>query len=155
VHLWVRRWNAAIRNVDPSILAGCRLLQNTTVANPTGMNHELDILGGTTIRKPYQPMNPTVPKLPRTAPRRNVNRDYFGNDKNILTLQYNNVNYTDRAAINTLYQSYLTTKTTRIISKNTVLPMRIFQQQECPCRLHEVGISKSQGQPIYQTSYLY
>lgn len=43
----------------------------------------------------------------------NVNRDYFGSNKRIFTLNYENVNYTDWSTINTIYQAYLSDKTAR------------------------------------------
>lgn len=72
------------------------------------------VLDGTTIRKPT---NMTEDNSTQVAENRtlggNVNRDYFGNNKNIFTLHYDNVNYTDWSAINTIYQSFLTTKTAK------------------------------------------
>jgi hypothetical protein len=72
------------------------------------------ILSGTTIRKPNSTneSNSTQYAENRTLSG-NVNRDYFGSNKNVLTLQYNNVNYSDWSTINTIYQSYLTTKTAK------------------------------------------
>lgn len=37
-------------------------------------------------------------------------RDYFGTNKRIWTLEYENLNVTDYATINTIYQTYLSTK---------------------------------------------
>jgi hypothetical protein len=38
-------------------------------------------------------------------------RDYFGSNKRVWTLTYTNLNATDFAVIDTLYQLYLSTKT--------------------------------------------
>lgn len=72
------------------------------------------ILGGTTIRKPNSMTeeNNTQVAENRTLSG-NVNRDYFGSNKRIFTLKYQNVNYTDWSTINTLYQSYLSTEATK------------------------------------------
>lgn len=42
-----------------------------------------------------------------------VGRDYFGNNKRVWVLAYDNVNPTDFSAINTIYQSYLTNGTAK------------------------------------------
>jgi len=72
------------------------------------------ILGGTTIRKAnaINEGNSTQMAQNRTLGG-NINRDYFGNNKNIFTLTYENVNYTDWATINTIYQAFLNDKTAR------------------------------------------
>lgn len=40
-----------------------------------------------------------------------VGRDYFGSNKRIWKLEYNNLNQTDFGVINTIYQTYLSTGT--------------------------------------------
>jgi hypothetical protein len=72
------------------------------------------LLGGTSIRKAngINEGNSTQVAQNRTLGG-NVNRDYFGNNKNIFTLSYQDVNYTDWATINTIYQAFLTDKTAR------------------------------------------
>lgn len=40
-----------------------------------------------------------------------INRDYFGSNKRIWTLQYSNINPTAYAVIDTIYQTYLSTGT--------------------------------------------
>lgn len=42
-----------------------------------------------------------------------VSRDYFGSNKKAWVLEYENVNKTDYDAINTIYQTYLSTGTVR------------------------------------------
>lgn len=72
------------------------------------------VLGGTTIRKPNSMTedNSTQVAQQRTLSG-NVSRDYFGSNKNVFTLKYEHVNYSDWSTINGLYQSYLTNKTTK------------------------------------------
>lgn len=70
------------------------------------------LLNGSAIRKPNSANegNSTQVAQNRTLGG-NINRDYFGNNKNIMTLSYQNINYSDWSTINTLYQTYLTNKT--------------------------------------------
>lgn len=42
-----------------------------------------------------------------------VGRDYFGSNKRVWTLNYENVNITDYSAIKTIYDSYLSTGTAK------------------------------------------
>lgn len=72
------------------------------------------LLNGSAIRKPNSmtETNSTMMAQNRTLGG-NVNRDYFGSNKKIFTLKFSNVNYSDWATINNLYQTYLTNKTTQ------------------------------------------
>jgi hypothetical protein len=72
------------------------------------------LLNGSVIRKPnsMNESNSTQVAQNRTLGG-NINRDYFGNNKRVFTLSYQNVNYTDWSTVNTLYQTYLTNKTTQ------------------------------------------
>lgn len=42
-----------------------------------------------------------------------VNRDYFGSNKRVWTLEYENVKTTDYATIKTIYESYLSSGTAK------------------------------------------
>lgn len=72
------------------------------------------LLGGSAIRKPNS-MNET--NSTQVAQNRtlggNVNRDYFGSNKNVMTLGFQSVNYSDWSTINAIYQAYLSDKTAR------------------------------------------
>lgn len=72
------------------------------------------LLNSTSIRKPnsMNESNSTQVAQNRTLGG-NINRDYFGNNKNVFTLVYNNVNATDWAVINTIYQAFLLDGTAR------------------------------------------
>lgn len=72
------------------------------------------ILDGSSIRKPNG-MNETnnTQMAENKTLGGNVNRDYFGNNKNVFTLSYQNVNYADWLVINNIYQSFLTLKTAK------------------------------------------
>lgn len=69
------------------------------------------ILDGTTIRRPVQMEegNSTQYAQVRTIAGLS-HRDYLGANKRIWTMTYQNVNVTDYTTINTIYQSYLSTK---------------------------------------------
>lgn len=71
-------------------------------------------LAGTEIRAPHQmtESNSTQYAQLRTL-NGAINRDYFGDNKRTWVLAYRNVNKTDYDTINTIYQSYLTTGTTK------------------------------------------
>lgn len=70
------------------------------------------ILNGSTIRRPNK-LNET--NLTQFAEQQTlsgaIGRDYFGNNKRIWTLQYDNLNATDYAALKALYNTYLTNGT--------------------------------------------
>lgn len=72
------------------------------------------LLAGTAIRGPLtiEESNNTQVAQQRTLSGA-VNRDYFGSNKRVWTLEYKNVNPTAYTVINTIYQSYLTTGTTQ------------------------------------------
>lgn len=72
------------------------------------------LLNSTTIRKPnsMNESNSTQVAQNRTLGG-NVNRDFFGSNKRVMTLNYENVNYSDWSTINTIYQAYLTDKTAK------------------------------------------
>lgn len=66
------------------------------------------ILNNTTIRNPHtiDETNSTQVVQMRTLDG-TISRDYFGNNKRVWTLDYNNVNKTDYDIINAIYQVYL------------------------------------------------
>lgn len=68
-------------------------------------------LNSTTIRRPTRMRedNSTQYAANRTLGGSNT-RDYFGNNKRVWTLEFDNLNATDYTTINTLYQAFLTTK---------------------------------------------
>lgn len=70
------------------------------------------LLNNTTIRRPKRM---TVDNSTQYAENRTLNgtiaRDYFGSNKRKWTLEFENLNVTDFAIIDALYQSYLSTKT--------------------------------------------
>jgi len=70
------------------------------------------ILAGTTIRNPhdFDEANSTQVAQNRTLGG-SVTRDYFGSNKRVWTLNYENTKVTDFTTINTIYQSYLSTGT--------------------------------------------
>jgi hypothetical protein len=72
------------------------------------------LLDATTIRSPYEitESNDTQVAVQRTLDG-SINRDYFGNNKRIWELKYVNSKKTDYDTINTIYQSYLSTGTTK------------------------------------------
>lgn len=67
------------------------------------------LLNSTSIRRPTRMRedNSTQFAANRTMGGNNT-RDYFGTNKKIWTLEYDNLNATDYGIINTLYQLYLT-----------------------------------------------
>lgn len=71
-------------------------------------------LDGTAIRAPraLKETNSTQLAQNRTLAG-SVTRDYFGSNKRVWSLDYNNVTKTEFDTINTIYQSYLTTGTTK------------------------------------------
>lgn len=71
------------------------------------------ILSGSTIRAPYSfdEENSTQVAQQRTLGG-TIGRDYFGSNKRVWTLDYQNTKVTDFTTINTIYQTYLTTGTT-------------------------------------------
>lgn len=71
-------------------------------------------LDGTDIRAPseFSEGNSTQVAQHRTLDG-SIKRDYFGNNKKVWSLRYNNVNKTDYDTINTIYQSYLSTATAK------------------------------------------
>lgn len=72
------------------------------------------LLNGSTIRSPstFDESNSTQVAQNRTLAG-NITRDYFGSNKRVWTLNYENVNITDYTTINNLYQTYLSTGTTQ------------------------------------------
>lgn len=72
------------------------------------------LLDGTTIRNPYEleEDNSTQVAQNRTLGG-SVTRDYYGSNKRVWILTYQNAKVTDFNTINTIYQSYLTTGTTK------------------------------------------
>jgi len=72
------------------------------------------VLNGTTIRAPS---NMTESNSTQMAQQRTlsgaVNRDYFGSNKRVWTLNYDNLNQTDYSTLNTIYQAYLSAGTAR------------------------------------------
>lgn len=72
------------------------------------------LLGGSPIRKPnsMQEDNSTQVAQNRTLGG-NINRDYFGSNKRVFTLNYDNVNYSDWLTISNIYQAFLSDKTAR------------------------------------------
>lgn len=72
------------------------------------------LLSGTSIRKPnsMSEENSTQVAQNRTLGG-SINRDYFGSNKNVFTLTYQNVNYSDWLTIRTIYLSYLSLKTAK------------------------------------------
>lgn len=71
-------------------------------------------LDGTNIRSPHSMSegNSTQFAQKRTLSG-SVRRDYFGSNKKVWTLNYTNTNKTDYDVINTIYQSYLSTGSTK------------------------------------------
>ena len=72
------------------------------------------ILSSTTIRRPsgFTEANNTQVAVQRTLDG-TINRDYFGSNKRVWQLTYNNVQKTDYDVIKTIYDSYLSTGTTQ------------------------------------------
>lgn len=72
------------------------------------------ILQGTNIKRPssIEASNSTQMAQQRTLSGA-VNRDYFGANKKVWVLEYQNCNKTDFDVIDTIYQAYLSTKTAR------------------------------------------
>lgn len=70
------------------------------------------ILAGTTIRNPLslQESNDTQVAQNRTLSG-NITRDYFGSNKRVWTLNFENAKTTDYTTINNIYQTYLNTGT--------------------------------------------
>lgn len=70
------------------------------------------ILDGTTIRNPhtFDETNSTQVAQQRALSGR-ITRDYFGSNKRVWVLEYQNTKKTDYDEINTIYQSYLTSGT--------------------------------------------
>lgn len=70
------------------------------------------LLAGTAIRGPLtiEESNNTQAAQQRTLSGA-VNRDYFGSNKRVWTLEYKNVNPTAYAVIKAIYNTYLTTAT--------------------------------------------
>jgi hypothetical protein len=70
------------------------------------------ILNGSTIHRPKR-MN--VSNSTQFAANRTLNgtntRDYFGSNKRVWTLEYENLNTTDFGVIDGLYQAFLSTRT--------------------------------------------
>lgn len=75
------------------------------------------VLGGATIRSP-QSIDATnmTQYAQQKALSGAVGRDYFGSNKRIWILTFENCNQTDFTAINTVYQTYLTTGTAQTFS---------------------------------------
>lgn len=69
------------------------------------------ILSSTSIRSPnkMEVTNDTQVAVQRTL-KGSINRDYFGDNKRVWTLDYTNVVKSDYDVINTIYQAYLTTE---------------------------------------------
>lgn len=72
------------------------------------------ILDGTTIKRPnkIRETNSTQTAENRTLSG-NVTRDLFGSNKRVWELEYNNVKTTEFSIIQTIYNSYLSTKTAK------------------------------------------
>ena len=72
------------------------------------------LLDASTIRNPYEitEANDTQVAVQRTLDG-SINRDYFGSNKRIWELKFVNAKKTDYDTINTIYQSYLSTGTTK------------------------------------------
>lgn len=72
------------------------------------------LLNGTTIRNPksFEEANSTQVAENRTLDG-TVSRDYFGSNKKVWTLNFENAKKTDYDTINTIYQSYLSTGATQ------------------------------------------
>lgn len=70
------------------------------------------ILNGTTLRAPtnFDETNSTQVAQQRTLSGA-INRDYFGSNKRVWTLNYENVQLADFTTINSLYQTYLSNAT--------------------------------------------
>lgn len=70
------------------------------------------ILSGTTLRSPSElkEANNTQVAQKRTLDG-SVNRDYFGNNKRVWYLSYDNVNSTDYATIKAIHDAYLASST--------------------------------------------
>lgn len=68
------------------------------------------LLSATTIRGPYtiEESNNTQAAQQRTLSG-SVNRDYFGSNKRVWTLEYRNTSPTAYTTISTIYQTYLST----------------------------------------------
>lgn len=80
------------------------------------------VLSGTSIRAPYEftEDNSTQVAVQRTLDG-SIHRDYFGSNKRVWTLTYNNCKKTDYDAINAIYTSYLAlgvTKTWQVTEAN-------------------------------------
>lgn len=80
------------------------------------------LLSGTSIRRPsnFKETNATQ-AAQQQALNGTVSRDYFGSNKRIWTLDYQNVNSTDYATIKTIYTAYLsgpTVKTWQVTETN-------------------------------------
>jgi len=72
------------------------------------------LLDATEIRSPgsITESNNTQSAVQRTLSGA-INRDIFGSNKRVWTLEYNNVNSTDYTTIKTIYDAYLNTNTTK------------------------------------------
>lgn len=70
------------------------------------------LLGGSQIRNPLslEESNSTQVAQNRTLSG-SVTRDYFGSNKRVWTLDFQNAKITDYSTINTIYQAYLTSGT--------------------------------------------
>lgn len=68
------------------------------------------VLSGTNIRAPHEfdESNSTQVAQNRALDG-SINRDHFGSNKRVWTLEYRNTNKTDYDAIKTIYDSYLST----------------------------------------------
>lgn len=71
------------------------------------------LLSGSTIRNPksFDEQNSTQVAQNRTLGG-SVTRDFFGSNKKVWILNYENVKTTDFSTINTIYQTYLSTGST-------------------------------------------
>lgn len=72
------------------------------------------LLAGSTIRNPrdFDESNSTQVAENRTLGG-SITRDYFGSNKKVWVLNYENAKKTDYDTINTIYQTYLSTGTTQ------------------------------------------
>lgn len=70
------------------------------------------VLAGSTIRNPrsFDETNSTQFAQQRTLSGR-IGRDYFGSNKRVWILEYENIKVSDFNTINTIYQTYLSTGT--------------------------------------------
>lgn len=70
-------------------------------------------LNSTSIRRPTRMREDNSTQFAANRVLSGANtRDYFGSNKRVWTLEFDNLNTTDYSTINTIYQSFLSTKAT-------------------------------------------